>query len=173
MKTTKRTQTILAAICSTTRQTLAVWQKRPDWPGDAADESTLKTYAAQRLEASKKAQRGENADLKRRKLEKQIALLHEQARRAKTEADKSQFAHELERNQFIEVRAHRIIVEGIVNMTKLYWRWATEAIAGERHDGDLLTRLEDAGRDALNRVRETYVECETPHLPTKEDMNEA
>ena len=162
MKT--RTQTTLAAICETSRQSIAVWQQRDDWPGDGANVAKLKRYAAERKKSAVASITGENADLKRRKLERQIELLTHQATRSEIEATKADFEYRRDRGAFIEERVHMQHLIGVVEVCKAFMAQTIQNVAAKRRDAELLAELKQARDRALDHVRNTY-------FPDKETSN--
>ena len=144
----QRNQTKLASICGVSRQTLALWQARHDWPGDGATEATLKRYAAASLARTKKNQAGPHADLKRAKLEKQIRLLTAQANRAETESESAALRLAAERAQVVplaEFKAHMLEMQ---NVCLRLWEAWIEAIGSKRKDAALMEEMRK-GRDQV------------------------
>lgn len=143
-----RTITKLAALCGTSRQTLALWQARHDWPGDGASEAVLKRYAAAALARTRMNQAGPHADLKRSKLEKQIRLLTAQANRAETESQSAALRLAAERNEVIplaEFKAHLLEMQ---NVCLRLWEAWIESIGSKRKDAELIEDMRK-GRDQV------------------------
>ncbi len=164
MKTTERTKTELAALCGTSRSSLETWRGRADWPGDDAPEATLKRYAAKRLEASRAAQTGPNADLKGEKLKRQIALLVQQAKRAELEVAHAEFEHARERGEYVTIREYRMTTTGVLELCKVLMDQLIFNAAAKRKDPPLMAELETAKAAALDTIREQYFPEEQPNM---------
>lgn len=151
-KNEKITRTKLAAVCGVSRPTVALWRSRDDWPGDDADAATLKRYAAQMLERSKAAQTGENSELKKTKLEKQIRLLTAQAERAESDAASSALKLQRERNSVVELEHHKNVTLAVLGLSLSLWESAINSIASRRKDSALLSDLQNAMSQARGQV---------------------
>jgi hypothetical protein len=152
---TQRTRTELASLCGVSRPTLSLWRARGDWPGDDSPEHVLKTYAAKALERSKASQRGENADLKRAKLERQIELLKSQAKRAEADAGSAALRLKRERGAVVDVEHYRTTLCGVVGLSLSLWQNAIETISAKRKDAQLMEDL----RSAMDRARQQVVDA--------------
>jgi adenylate kinase len=169
-KNEPRTRTQLAGVCGVSRPTVALWRARPDWPGDAADDASLKRYAAQMLERARKAQGGENAELKKAKLEKQIRLLSAQAERAESEAGSASLRLQRERNEVVQLEHHKTVTLAVLGLSLSLWETAINSIAAKRKDAALLQELQDAMSRARARVLEDF-DCDEKRFETMEQQN--
>jgi hypothetical protein len=137
----------MATMAGVSRTTLYKWQRRADWPANP-DEATLKSFAAARLAAAAKAQRGQHADLKRAKLEKQVALLTQQARRARIDADAARMKLDVELGKLMpEAEVKTAVIEMQNLCLGIIERWAA-TITAKRKDKELLSEMQTA-RDAV------------------------
>jgi predicted DNA-binding transcriptional regulator AlpA len=81
-------KTAMANECGITRNTLARWMKRPDFPPETSsgwEREAVLTFAKSALARAAKCQTGQDSDLKRRKLELQCSILETELQRKQGE----------------------------------------------------------------------------------------
>jgi hypothetical protein len=103
-----KTQTELARVAGVERNVIAKWIKRPDFPkswkkSGMVEKVEFLKYAAIRNEAAKKAQTGENSDIKKVILEKKSKLLDYDILKAKREDEISKIEHEAKRGLWFSI----------------------------------------------------------------------
>ena len=103
-----KSQTELARLAAVSIPTIRAWIKRKDFPASwkksgGVDKVVFLEYAAIRNEAAKKAQTGENSDIKKVILEKKSKLLDFDILKAKRDDEISKIEHEAKRNLWFSV----------------------------------------------------------------------
>jgi hypothetical protein len=109
-------KTAMANECGITRNTLARWMKRPDFPPETPqgwERQAVLAFAKDALAKAAKAQSGPHADLKAEKLKLECARLAEIIRIEKTRADQAEFAAATERKEFIAMHDVAEMVQAI------------------------------------------------------------
>lgn len=154
----KQTDSELATLANVNPSTICRWKKRRDFPKPGKDgritEAVVLEYAAKRHEAMIRQQTGPNGDLKREKLQNQVNLLREQARRAKTEADYAVLRLQRENNEVLTWDRHLDDMASLMMVNLGLWEQARQTIAGKRKDASILKELDDA----MNHARQQLVD---------------
>ena len=145
-----QTKTAMAAACGISRTCMYRWLGDPAFPRKTAHgwpRRAVLAFAKKAKVKAAKRQTGENADLKRLKIQRQVDLIDRQIRRA-------DFEHERERGKVIPLDEYHAELDQLANIVKAGLEQWVQWVAAELQNADAYVKAKEIRDRVRTRLSE-------------------